>query len=319
MIVDLDNNLYSIWYENGAGERFVPDLESLTRPADGVPEGFIYQHSEFARRVVHDALKIVQPSEVASCPHPYEHERKDLGLIDGFKGRRCAACGGHQTVPLDAEWPETWKASGSIPLFQGSSGYPGELVLAMTRPTDEERQRAYERRVDAAMPSETNPDGGFIEAEPKFYSLDDAILIAARACEGCMNVLFWRYGCNDGYPEGSDEHTVGCRCGPRAHVLAAVFVLQPVAVGARGHRRHALRDRSVAPCSVYRVGQELARAVEERAVGRRMERAVSGACHVVSAKPAVVRVQRDRLPARRTAMACDVAPDHRRQFHACWL
>lgn len=211
--MDLDNNLYQIWYENEAGERFVPNLAGDMPPE--VPSGFVYHHAQFASYVSHDVLKIVQRAEVDACPHA--QTRPDGGLIDGLKGRRCTACGGYQCVRADQDWPQTWDASGSVRICTGTSGWPANLVLAMTRPTPEESALALERTEKRSVLGFVHPDyakatgaqvGDTMVARgpaPKLYSLDDAILIAARACEGCMNVLLWRYGCNDGYPEDSDE------------------------------------------------------------------------------------------------------------------
>jgi len=221
MRISLDDNLYSIWYENEAGDRFVPDLTGAMPPDP--PAGYVYQHAQLTGRVDHDVLKIVQRAEVDACPHP--EVRPDNGLIDGLKGRRCTHCGGYQCVPTDQEWPPIWDASGCISLGSMSSGFSGGLVLAMTRPTEAEVKLALERRtrtvkVEGLAPIVT-ADFVFVAGdevticgpEPKLYSIYDAMLIAARACEGCMNVLLWRYGCNDGYPEGSDEHKrVGTSC-----------------------------------------------------------------------------------------------------------
>jgi hypothetical protein len=214
MRISLDDNLYSIWYENEAGDRFVPDLTGAMPPDP--PAGYVYQHAQLTGRVDHDVLKIVQRAEVDTCPHP--EVRPDNGLIEGLKGRRCTHCGGYQCVPTDREWPPIWDASGSILLASMSSGFTGNLVLAMVRPTEAERELALERSVQksvigfvrsdyAAVTGAKVGDTAVIRGPaPKLYSIYDAMLIAARSCEGCMNVLLWRYGCNDGYPEGSDEH-----------------------------------------------------------------------------------------------------------------
>lgn len=229
MPIDLDNNLYALWYENEDGVRWVPDF-SGPNPPDMAPEGFIYHHAEFPTRVVHDVLKMVQAAEVESCPHPTDALRKDTGLIPGFKGRRCARCGGRQTIEECSPWPEKWDAHGSIPLFSGSKGYFDNLVLAMTRPTEAEQKLAIERAqaegyepvaprarevgtVGFVHPDYAAQTGAKVGDEliaygpgPRLYDLHNAVLVSARSCEGCVNVLMWEYGCADGYPYGSEQH-----------------------------------------------------------------------------------------------------------------
>lgn len=42
-------------------------------------------------------------------------------------------------------WAEEWDAHGSRELMTGSGSWPGDLVLAMVRPSDEELQKATDR------------------------------------------------------------------------------------------------------------------------------------------------------------------------------
>ncbi len=77
----------------------------------------------------------------------------------------------------------------------GSSSYWGALALSLVRPTLVERIRALWRtgRLPWTMP------------------LDQAVLVASTACEGCANVLAWENGVRDergdcGYPRGSADH-----------------------------------------------------------------------------------------------------------------
>jgi hypothetical protein len=195
--IELDSNLYCIWYENEAGERWVPHLAG-PEPMN-TPDGFFYHHAQFPFYVNHDVLKVVQRAEVDACQHDPDDVRPDRGLIDGYRGRCCGSCGGRQVIADDGrDWPPVWDASGSIRIISGERGYPGELVLAMTRPTEDEKTRSHERWVASKRPERP--------LVKRLYGLDDAILIAARACEGCMNVLLWEYGCNDGYPWHSPDH-----------------------------------------------------------------------------------------------------------------
>lgn len=70
----------------------------------------------------------------------------------------------------------------STQVMTGTASWSEDLVLAM-----------------ATKPRETSP--GVVEGP---YKLSEAILIAAHACERCMNALAQRYGLDWGYPEFSE-------------------------------------------------------------------------------------------------------------------
>lgn len=230
-MLNLDENLYRLWYENSQGTRFVPTLA----PDSIIPEDFCYQHSEFASSLTHDVLRVSRSREVEACVH--EHISPTGGWIEGVEGRRCEDCLGTQTRQSTEPWPDAWRAGSSTRIFQGSSGYPADLVLAMTRPTPMEQELAAWRarepgytpavarqesvgEVTAISPAYAAETGGKVGDPmvmrgpgPRLYSLFEAVLIAARACEGCLNVLLWEYGCGDGYPYKSERHQkVGTSC-----------------------------------------------------------------------------------------------------------
>ena len=165
------SKLNTLWYEDKDGNKHVPDYES----DDGVdvPDGFRYQVSQFPNYLRTTWLKMVDEEEVAACSHPEEDIRKDYRLIDGLEGRECSLCNGQQTKNVGEEWPEEWEAYGSRELMTGNSGWSEDLVLAMASSGD--------------------------------YTLSEAIILAATSCERCMNVLLHEYGCDDGYPEFSNE------------------------------------------------------------------------------------------------------------------
>ena len=172
LALDIDKSkLNTLWYENEDGDKFVPDLEGNMPP--DVPEGYKYQVSQFPTSLRTTYLKLVDPKEVAECPHPEEYVHPTHGWIDGVEGRECDYCGGTQTKNVGEEWPEEWDASGSSEVMAGESGWSEDLALAMTNSGD--------------------------------YTLSEAILVAAQACERCMNALADQYGLDWGYPEFSDE------------------------------------------------------------------------------------------------------------------
>lgn len=82
---------------------------------------------------------------------------------------------------------------GKDQLFSSGSTYSPDLVLAL------------------ATKWLPNKRGGRIHKEP--YSLSQAICIASKACEGCMNVLAHTYGLPWGYKFGSKQHrAANTRC-----------------------------------------------------------------------------------------------------------
>ena len=163
----------TLWYENDAGERWEPDLESNGYPAEGLPSGFCYQHSQFPNVLRHTILRLVQESEVNECPHLEKDIEPTGGWVSGIEGRKCKQCGGSQTKRVSDPWPQQWDAYGSQELAAMESSYSEDLVLAMANSGD--------------------------------YTLSQAILVAANACERCMNSLAEKYGLEWGYPEYSVE------------------------------------------------------------------------------------------------------------------
>lgn len=188
MIID-ESKLKTLWLENKDGEVCFNYMDP--------PKGFIYQHSKFPCDLHHSVLRAVLKEEVMNCEHPNEYIRKTYGWIDGVEGRECALCGGTQTKQVDEEWPEEWNSDGCRHLFSGTSSYPGELVLAMSRLSIKERFIAAKR--------------GYFKL--KIYPVSKAIRIAADACERCLNSLLYMYGLDGGYKEFSDEwHKCGTEC-----------------------------------------------------------------------------------------------------------
>lgn len=180
--LNLNVELPTLWYENEAGDTWIPDL-SGELPAP--PPGFNYQFSRFPRELTENVLRLITQEDVDACAH--EEVVIDHGLIEGYEGRICRSCGGRQVRKVGEVWPP-WTGSGSKSVAVGRSGYPVDLVLAMTRPTPQEIETATRR-------------GHIIRP----LSFERAVLLAATSCERCLNVLCWRHGLDDGYEEGSPE------------------------------------------------------------------------------------------------------------------
>ena len=180
--IRMDADLPILWMENEKGDRLIPDLRGDMPPH--TPNEYIYQFSRFPRQLTENMLMLITEEEVSACSHP--KTREDLGLIEGLEGRICLHCGGSQVKGIGNPWPTEWRSGGSTSIGSMNSSFSADLVLAMTRPTNEEIQKA-EQRGHTIVP----------------VDLDRAILFAGTACERCMNVLLWRFGCDDGYEEGS--------------------------------------------------------------------------------------------------------------------
>lgn len=160
----------TLWFENEAGQKWYPNLEGNGYPGD-VPEGYIYQRS-LDTSMKDSILKTVQEDEVANCDHSAEFRVTDHGWVDGMEGERCQQCGGHYVRKV-GETEENWEATGSVPVMSGSSGWSDDLALAIAN--------------SAGVP------------------LHKAIVIAASACERCMNALAHEHGLDWGYPEMSED------------------------------------------------------------------------------------------------------------------
>lgn len=187
--------LPTLWLENEAGDRWVPDLFSNEIPDP--PPGYIYQWSRFPRQLRETCLRSVLQEEVDACPHPLNMIRSDTGILDSMEGRECVQCHGYQSKQKGEPWPDKWKATGSREVMVGNSSWPDNLVLAMVRPSREELAKAIDR----------------FGEEPRLLGMDDAIILAAMSCERCLNGLLWRYGLDDGYPPFSkqwDETNTKC-------------------------------------------------------------------------------------------------------------
>jgi hypothetical protein len=164
------DKLRTLWYENEDGDIFVPDFDE---GPDEIPEGFHYQVSQFPNDLVMTMLYIVPQDRVDACPHSEDQIFPTDGWIDGVEGRECKECGGSQVKDTDEEWPGEWDGGGCQEILRGNSGWPEDLVLAIANSGD--------------------------------FTLSEAVLISANSCERCLNALYFDYGLDDGYEEGSEE------------------------------------------------------------------------------------------------------------------
>lgn len=161
-----------LWYENEKGEKHVP-TENQLKGNMSIPDGFLYQHSQFPTTLTHNVLRLTVMDEVDSCQHPEASIQQTDGWVDGVEGRECNKCGGTQTKSKDQPWPKKWSSNGSRHVMTVNNGWSEDLVLAIANSGD--------------------------------WNLRDAILVVANSCERCMNALAHKYGLKWGYPEFGDE------------------------------------------------------------------------------------------------------------------
>ena len=181
MDINLDK-LQTLWYENKNGDKWVPnDLSNF--PDD---DTYCYQISESPCELRTNYFKFTLASDVSTCDHPNKYISPTYGWIDGIVGRQCSKCGGTQTKKETEEWPDIWNDNGGKSIAYGTSSWPQDLVLALSRPSLKERLISLGR--------------GYWN---RYYDLDKAILIAAHSCERCLNSLAYQYGLSWGYKEFS--------------------------------------------------------------------------------------------------------------------
>lgn len=161
-------HLKTLWYEDAEGNLIPHDCE-----AGEIPNSARYQVSRFPNILTTSYVGLVRSTEVATCRHPQKYRKPTYGWIKGVVGRKCEKCHGTQIKKRFHFWPRKWNAYGSYQVLEGHNSWNGELVLAMTNSGD--------------------------------WSLKEAIIIAAVACERCMNVLGHHYGLDWGYAEHSEE------------------------------------------------------------------------------------------------------------------
>ena len=159
-------SLITLWFENAAGERWLPTADRTDPPA-----GFT--------RMLHESPLVL-------------HRETSTQAADGWRS--------------------------DAPLL--SKGCHPDLVLAMCRPSIQEANHALRRALMRRRLSEPAGHGVRAMAEriaqgtqasisrvelPPRYTLEQAILIAARSCERCVNALAHAYGLLWGYPEHGPE------------------------------------------------------------------------------------------------------------------
>ena len=172
MNIDKSKLKIGLWYEDKDGNIIPHDKNAVE-----APEGAHTYHTQWPLEIREDIYGYYDKKK--KCRHPLKYRQRTHGWIDGIKGCKCNACGrekvGKKLVPfIFMPWSD---GATTYHMMTGSTHIGGgseEVILAMANSGD--------------------------------YTLGEAIIVYANACERCMNVLCYKYlDGKDGYPEYSEE------------------------------------------------------------------------------------------------------------------
>lgn len=173
MKIDKSTIKNGIWYEDENGNRIEHDENTVE-----APKGAHTYHSCFPLEITEHIYTVNSSEKKKNCKHKRKYLKKDKGLIKGYKGRICTACGCSQTRKWWQPWGRKWDSGSDItPLIDFNTTIGGgneKVILAMVNSGD--------------------------------YRLGEALAVWSNACERCMNVLAYKYlNGKDGYEEHSEE------------------------------------------------------------------------------------------------------------------
>ena len=177
MKIDKSKLRLGMWYEDEEGNRFKCD-DNLVRPT-----GAVSYHTQWPLEVTENTYLFYKDGH--SCRHPRKCVRRTFGWVSGVKGCKCDRCGstkvGKKFIPF---------------AFMKWEIADGKSYHAFSGTTHV--SRAGERTILAM-------------ANSGDFTLGEAIITYANACERCMNALAYKYENGaDGYSEDSDEYK-NCR------------------------------------------------------------------------------------------------------------
>lgn len=124
---------------------------------------------------------------------------------------------------LDRVWYEDENGNKRVPDKEGDnrplefkyyvSNFPTQLTITYIRLYEDGEGNTYSNRI-ATVTSSWSPDLALAIVNSGDYTLGDAILIMAKSCERCLNVIYNHYmGPEEGYPELSEQwHKCNTKC-----------------------------------------------------------------------------------------------------------
>ena len=175
MKIDKSKLKIGLWYEDKDGNvTQIPDNMCIDRLSE---EARTY-HACFPLQITEHVRIIHSEREKAACKHKRKYWKKDVDLIKGYKGHTCTACGCCQVRKWWQPWGRKWDYGlSAAPLVDFNTTIGGgnqDVIMAMVNSGD--------------------------------YTLAEALVVFASACERCMNVLAYKYlDGSEGYAEHSAE------------------------------------------------------------------------------------------------------------------
>lgn len=168
------DKLVTMWFENEKGERYIPDIGNAGFQTK-VPDEFTTFHT-IAPNILTEQVQLhISQAQVDNCEH--------LSIRSDYENnvQYCNQCGGRRYFDESTKKFTPWEGEIEAPLITMNYSWSEDLVLAMVHSGD--------------------------------YNLYQAIIIAGKSCERCMNVLAHKYNLDWGYPELSEEwKKVNCAC-----------------------------------------------------------------------------------------------------------
>lgn len=173
MNIDKSALRLGMWYEDEEGNKTPVGRDF--KP----PKGTVSYHTQSPLDITEDIY--LYYSDDNTCKHPKEMVRRTFGWEVGYKGCRCDKCG---SIKLGKKY---------IPFaFMQWQHRASETFHACSRTCH--LSKDHEKYIVAMVNSGD-------------YTLSEAIIIYATACERCQNALDYKYsGGTEGYPEDSDEY-----------------------------------------------------------------------------------------------------------------
>ncbi len=179
MIIDRDK-LKTVWYDDYYGNKYFGSIKDK-------PKEFRYRNEQTA--TVSTRTIYQTNDEQINCKHQSKYLRYTFKWLPSKKGRKCLQCGSTQITNkyilkpknwkwfwpkiLKLTWPKIWHESCEKKIVSITARWNEQLVTAMVK--------------------------------SNIYTLTEAILISANACDRCINALAYSFKLEWGCSEGSSE------------------------------------------------------------------------------------------------------------------
>lgn len=172
MKIDKSKLKMGLWYEDRDGNIIPHDLDNLDIPK----EAWLYA-TRWPLEITEKVYGIYKNKD--TCKHPLKHIKVKRGWAKGIKFCECKKCGKNK----EGKW---YVPFAFMPWNYGSDTYE---MFSFTNHIGRGNE-------DVIMAMVNSGD----------YTLSEALIVWASACERCMNVIAYKYlNGKDGYEEHSEE------------------------------------------------------------------------------------------------------------------